>query len=75
MDSNNLLDVLRLAGSEYGGKVYKLLAFTGESRDVADPWYTGDFERAYSDIYSGCRAFLQFLFTQHGAELDYDRRH
>ncbi len=75
MDSNNLLDVLRLAGSEYGGKVYKLLSFTGEARDVADPWYTGDFERAYADIYNGCRAFLQFLLTQHGAELDYDRRH
>ena len=61
MDSSNLLDVLRFAGEANRGKVYKLLSFASSLADVADPWYTRDFERAYSDISNGCAALLDYL--------------
>ncbi len=61
MDSQNLADVLSLAGEEYCGKVYKLCSFTSVPRDVSDPYYTRDFERAFADITDGCRAFLGWL--------------
>lgn len=64
MDSSNLMDVLHLAGEANGGKVYKLMSFAGSGADVADPWYTRDFERAYNDIVRGCRAFLDFVLNK-----------
>lgn len=61
MDSSNLADVLRVAGGEFGHKVFKLCSFTSRPRDVADPWYTRDFAKAYADIEDGCKAFLKYL--------------
>ena len=61
MDSSNLEDVLRITGGRYREKIFKLCSFTSNPRDIADPWYTRDFERAYEDITDGCRAFLEFL--------------
>lgn len=61
MDENNLRDVLRLTGGKYSEKIYKLCSFTDRDRNVADPWYTRDFERAYCDIEDGCRGFLHYL--------------
>ena len=45
----------------YSDKIYKLLEFTGSSRDVADPWYTGEFETTYNDITNGVKALYEFL--------------
>ena len=42
-------------------KIFKLLDFTDNSKDIADPWYTRDFEAAYQDILSGCQALLDTL--------------
>lgn len=75
MDSGNLLDVLRLTGGEYGGKIFKLLSFSQNPRDVADPWYTRDFEKAYSDICEGCESFLNYVIEEKRDALDYDKRH
>ncbi|MDE6586462.1 MAG: low molecular weight phosphotyrosine protein phosphatase [Clostridia bacterium] len=75
MDSANLSDVLRLCSGALGEKVYKLTAFTSRPRDVSDPWYTRDFEKAYSDIYEGCERFLDYLILEHSAALNYDKRH
>ena len=61
MDSGNLFDVLRLTGGQCGDKVFKLCSFTSRPRDVADPWYTRDFERAYADICDGCAGFLDHV--------------
>lgn len=61
MDSSNLMDVLRVAGGAFGDRVYKLASFCPRPRDISDPWYTRDFERAYEDIYEGCERFLDFL--------------
>lgn len=75
MDSNNLMDVLRLTGGKYGEKIFKLCSFTDNPRDVADPWYTRDFERAFSDIADGCRSFLKYVKREKANALDYDKRH
>ena len=52
----NLRGVLR---EDPEGKVRTLLSFAGSDRDVADPWYTNDFETAYEDILEGCAAILE----------------
>jgi len=58
MDTENMNDLDRLTESDPAGKVFRLLSFTGVERDVADPWYTGDFDRTYRDVDAGCRALL-----------------
>ena len=61
MDTANIRNMNAIAGGDPKGKIYKLLSFAGEGRDVADPWYTGDFEATYSDVLAGCEGFLEFL--------------
>lgn len=61
MDSENMRDMLRFYDNDPEGKIYKLLSFAGIDRDVADPWWTGEFETAYDDILTGCRALLERL--------------
>ena len=51
----------RIFGGDAEGKLRLLLDFAGAPRDVADPWYTDDFEAAYRDIEAGCRALLAQL--------------
>lgn len=75
MDSGNLFDVLRITGGKFGEKIFKLCHFTSRPRDVADPWYTLDFEKAYSDIYEGCAAFLEYVLKEKKGVIDYDTRH
>ena len=59
MDGANMRDLRRLAGE--GAKFRKLMEFAGSERDVADPWYTGDFEATYADVVDGCTALLAKL--------------
>lgn len=47
------------------GKMYRLLDFSPNPRDIADPWYTGNFDLTYDDIVEGCEAFLEFLAKEH----------
>ena len=61
MDGSNRRILERIMGESDPGKVRLLLSYAGKSRDVADPWYTGDFEIAYNDILEGCRAMLSSL--------------
>ena len=61
MDSWNIRNMLMISGGDPEGKVHKLLEFAGSDRDVADPWYTGDFESTYRDILAGCRGLLKQL--------------
>lgn len=61
MDSMNVRNIMRIFGSDKEGKVSKLLDYTNEKGDVADPWYTGKFDVTYSDIEKGCRALLKEL--------------
>ena len=61
MDGSNLRLLRLLVGEDPDRKVSLLMQWAGSERDVADPWYTGDFEAAYSDIYTGCRCLLAAL--------------
>ena len=61
MDTANIRNMQRIAGGDTDGKIYKLLTFAGSGRDVADPWYTGDFESTYRDVMEGCTAFINYL--------------
>lgn len=60
MDSANIRNMTRIAGGDPEGKIYKLLSFAGIDRDVADPWYTGDFDATYRDVSLGCEALLDY---------------
>jgi len=58
MDASNLRLIRRIIPSDPDGKIHLLMSYTGRSRDVADPWYTGDFETTFQDILEGCEAML-----------------
>ncbi|MCI9102522.1 MAG: low molecular weight phosphotyrosine protein phosphatase [Lachnospiraceae bacterium] len=64
MDSWNIRNMLMISGGDPEGKVHKLLEFAGSSRDVADPWYTGDFESTYRDVLAGCQGLLKQLMPE-----------
>lgn len=59
MDDWNIRNMLRILGQDLEEKVHKLLEYAGSSRDVADPWYTGDFEVTYQDVKAGCEGLLK----------------
>ena len=61
MDSMNLRNVARICGRDKDEKIYRLLDFTDDKRDVADPWYTGNFDKTYEDIMKGLDSFLEYL--------------
>lgn len=50
-----------LEGSGISGKVHMMMEFAGSTRDVADPWYTGDFEQTYQDVLAGCTGLLKLI--------------
>ena len=58
MDSSNLRWLRRIIHDDPQKKVHLLMSYTGAGRDVADPWYTGDFETTFQDILRGCEAML-----------------
>lgn len=59
MDRENLRDIQRIVGEDTLHKVFLLLHFAGQEREVADPWYTGNFDRTYEDIWQGCQGLLE----------------
>lgn len=64
MDDWNVKNMRRIVGDDSEKKVFKLLQFVGEEREIADPWYTGDFEATYQDVLKGCTGLLNQL-TSH----------
>lgn len=61
MDRSNRRLLEYIVGDDDAGKVHMMLEYAGMNLDVADPWYTGDFEKAYDDILTGCRGLLETL--------------
>ena len=61
MDSMNLRNMQRILGFDSQKKVHRLLDFTSCQRDVADPWYTGNFDVTYNDIDKGCHALFDYI--------------
>ena len=58
MDRNNMRNLTRMFGNK-ADKVRLMMNIVGEERDVADPWYTGDFEATYDDVLRGCSALFE----------------
>lgn len=61
MDTANIRNMHRIVGGDPQGKIYKLPSFAGKGSDIADPWYTGNFDDTYNDVVEGCEAFLDYL--------------
>ena len=61
MDSANLTNMRRILGGDPTGKIRRLLDLTDRSGNIADPWYTGNFDATYEDVVAGCEAFLNSL--------------
>ncbi len=64
MDSWNLRNMRRILGKDPDHKVQLLLDYSDRPRDIADPWYTGEFTTTYNDVVEGCEAFLRYLQKQ-----------
>lgn len=64
MDENNARNLRLIIDDDVDHKVYKAMAFVGESRDVKDPWYTGNFDETYDDISRSCDALLELIKEQ-----------
>ena len=61
MDDWNIRNMTRIAGGDPEGKIHKLLDYTVRKGDVADPWYTGDFDATWRDVTEGCGELLKSL--------------
>ena len=61
MDTANIRNLNRMLNNDPEGKIYKLLSFAGSDADIADPWYTGDFDATYDDVTRGCKGLLEYI--------------
>ena len=61
MEKSNVINIKRIVGEDIDDKIYRLLDFSDTPRDIADPWYTGNFEITFNDIVEGCNGFLKCL--------------
>ena len=64
MDENNSRNLRFIIDDDVDHKVYKAMTFVGESRDVKDPWYTGNFDETYDDVSRSCDALLELIKEQ-----------
>lgn len=65
MDRANLHNMRRICGGDPDGKMHLLMEYAGQpDRDVADPWYTGDFEATWQDVLAGCQGLLVRLMAE-----------
>lgn len=65
MDSFNIRNMQRIVGKDNEGKIQRLLDFGKTPRDIADPWYTGNFDETYNDVEEGCEALLAYVIKHH----------
>lgn len=61
MEEYNIPRLMNIIGTDTEKKVYKLLDFTDKKGDIEDPWYSGNFEKVFSQIYEGCNGLLLYL--------------
>lgn len=66
MDQRNISNIFRMFGISDDPKVFRLLDITEKPRDIADPWYTGNFDITYDDVYEGCLALLHYIKQDKG---------
>ena len=65
MDRANLRNIHRICGGDFDGKMHLLMEFTDRPGDVADPWYTDDFETTWQDVLAGCGQLLEWLMSRY----------
>ena len=70
MDSANIRNMKRIVGGDSAGKIFLLLDFAQGQGDIADPWYTGNFEDTYRDVRQGCEGIMEFLLREEGGAND-----
>lgn len=63
LDNSNVRDIKKMFSGDPDEKIFLLMEFAGESRDVADPWYTGDYAETYRDVLKGCTALLEKIIA------------
>ena len=63
MEERNIYSILGIVGDDTENKVYRFLDFTDNPRDIADPWYTGNFDKTYDDIVEAIEAFYEYLIN------------
>ena len=66
MDRNNLRNLRRVIGEDLDGKISLMMDYTDRPGDVADPWYTGDFDATWRDVEEGCQGLLRQLLGKQG---------
>ena len=64
MDEWNIRNMTRICGGDPEGKIHKLLDYTNRKGDVADPWYTGNFEATWQDVTEGCQCLLNAIVVE-----------
>ena len=64
MDGENLRDMRRICGGDPEDKLHLLMDYSDRPGDVADPWYTRDFDATWRDVEDGCRGLLAYLEEQ-----------
>ena len=64
MDEWNIRNMTRICGGDPEGKIHKLLDYTKRKGDVADPWYTGNFEATWQDVTEGCQCLLDAIAVE-----------
>ena len=64
MEQHNIRNIMRIIGTDPQNKVHCLLDFTSHPRDIADPWYTGNFDDTFCDVLEGCQALLNHVMDK-----------
>ena len=68
MERWNIVNMMKILKADPEGKVKRLLDFSDRPRDIADPWYTGNFDITYDDIVEGCQALLEYITKREGKD-------
>lgn len=61
MEERNIINIKRIIGEDKENKIYRLLEFSDNPRDIADPWYTRDFDKTYIEIVEGLEGFIKYI--------------
>lgn len=61
MEDSNIQNIKRIVGEDKNHKIYRLLDFSKNPRNISDPWYTGNFDSTYYDVVDGCQSLLKKL--------------
>ena len=68
MEERNKRDVLRIIGDDYDNKIHLLLEYADSPSDIEDPWYTGEFDKVYDQIYNGCIGLYNYLLNKEAGD-------